>query len=105
MYLPFIRENLPHPFNLCSISANLDDCCTIRTEALDMNPSELNANIQFVVGAEGKPTAVIVDIHTWERILETLEDASDVTLAREMLASIEAAGGDLERAGFVPWLK
>ncbi len=26
-----------------------------------------NKDIQFVIGAEGKPTAVLVDIVTWER--------------------------------------
>lgn len=68
-----------------------------------MNLSDQHENIQYVVGAEGKPTAVIVDIRTWERILETLEDASDVALARDMLAAIDAAGGDLYQAGFVSW--
>ena len=59
--------------------------------------------IQFVIGAEGKPTAVLVDIATWERIIETLEDIEDLTLAKETLAVLDAAGGDLEKAGFLPW--
>jgi len=62
-------------------------------------------DIQFVIGAEGKPTAVLVDIATWERIIETLEDAEDLTLAKDTLAALDAAGGDLEKAGFVPWEK
>jgi hypothetical protein len=62
-------------------------------------------DIQFVIGAEGKPTAVLVDISMWEQILDALEDAEDVALVKEALASLDAAGGDLEKAGFVPWEK
>lgn len=62
-------------------------------------------DIQFVIGAEGKPTAVLVDIATWERIIETLEDAEDKTLAKETLAALDAAGGDPEKAGLLPWEK
>ena len=62
-------------------------------------------DIQFVVGAMGKPTAVLVNISTWERILEALEDAEDVALAKEALASLDSAGGDPEKAGFISWEK
>jgi hypothetical protein len=60
-------------------------------------------DIQFVIGAEGKPTAVLVDIATWEQIIKTLEDIEDLTLAKETLAVLDAAGGDLEKAGFLSW--
>jgi len=60
-------------------------------------------DIQFVIGAEGKPTAVLVGIATWERIIETLEDAEDLALAKETLAVLDAASGNLEKAGFLPW--
>ena len=59
--------------------------------------------VQFVVGSEGKPTAVLLDIATWERIVEALEDAEDLAIARQVLAELNAAGGDLEKAGFRPW--
>ena len=59
--------------------------------------------VQFVVGSEGKPTAVLLDIATWERIIEALEDAEDLAIARQALAELNAAGGDLEKAGFRPW--
>lgn len=58
-------------------------------------------DIQFVIGAEGKPTAVLIAIATWERIVESLEDAEDIALAKEALAALDAAGGDLEKAGFL----
>lgn len=61
--------------------------------------------IRFVVGPEGKPAAVLVDIATWERILDTLEDAEDIALVKETLVMLDAAGGDVEKAGFIPWEK
>jgi len=60
-------------------------------------------DVKFVVGNEGKPTAVLIDIALWERILDALEDAEDILLIKETLASIDAFGGDLEKAGFVSW--
>jgi len=60
-------------------------------------------DIQFVIGAKGKPTAVLIDIATWERIVESLEDAEDIALAKEALAALDAADGDLEKAGFLSW--
>jgi hypothetical protein len=60
-------------------------------------------DIQFVIGAEGKPTAVLIDIATWERILDALEDAEDIVLAKSVLATIDAVNGDLEKAGLLNW--
>ena len=62
---------------------------------------ELDA-LQFVVRADGRPTAVQVDIGTWRKIVETLEGAEDVNLAKEALAELEAAGGDPDKAS---WLR
>jgi len=59
--------------------------------------------VQFVVGAEGKPTGVLLDMAMWEHIIEALEDAEDVTVVRETLAALDAAGGDRVKAGFRPW--
>ncbi len=60
-------------------------------------------DIQYVVGAEGKPTAVLVDIAAWERIIRALEDAEDIALAKEALAALDAAGGVPGKAGFLNW--
>ena len=60
-------------------------------------------DVRFVVGNEGKPTAVLVDIALWERILDALKDAEDIILVKETLASIDAVGGNLEKAGFISW--
>ncbi len=66
---------------------------------MDLN----HRDVQFVVGSEGRPTAVIVDIALWERILGALEDAEDIELAKEALSALDIAGGDPERAGFLNW--
>jgi len=60
-------------------------------------------DIQFVIGTEGKPTAVLVDISMWEHILDALEDAEDVALVKEALAALDAVGGNLEKAGYRSW--
>lgn len=60
-------------------------------------------DIKFVIGSEGQPTAVLVDIVMWERILDALEDAEDVALAKEALAILDTADGNLEKAGFISW--
>jgi len=61
--------------------------------------------IQYVIGPKGKPTGVLVDLKTWEGILEALEEAEDIAIARDALAKLDAAGGDPEKAGFIPWEK
>ncbi len=64
-----------------------------------------NQDILYVVGAEGKPTAVLINITTWERILDALEDAEDAALVKESLAALNTAGGNLAQAGFISWHK
>lgn len=59
-------------------------------------------SIRFLVGSDGQPRAVQVEMPLWQRILDALEDAEDVTLARAALAELAAAGGDPEKAG---WLR
>ena len=61
--------------------------------------------IQYVIGSKGKPTGVLLDLKTWESILDALEEADDIVLAREALAKLDAAGGNPEKAGFIPWEK
>ncbi len=59
-------------------------------------------SIRFVVGPDGRPTAVQVNIDVWQQIIAALEDVEDVALARSALAELEAAGGNPEKAG---WLR
>ena len=60
-------------------------------------------DIQFVIGAEGKPTAVLVDIAFWEHILDILEDVEDTALVKETLALLDEAGSNQASAGFIEW--
>ena len=61
--------------------------------------------IQYVIGSKGKPTGVLVDLKTWEGILDALEEVDDIAVAREALAKLDAADGNPEKAGFIPWEK
>ncbi len=70
-----------------------------------MATPDLSNKVQYVVGAGGKPTAVIIDIETWEQIISALEDSEDIDIAREALAKFDEAGGDLKKAGYIPWEK
>jgi hypothetical protein len=63
----------------------------------------ITGQVQFVIGAEGKPTGVLLDIATWERVLHALEDAEDLAIAKQALAELAAAGGDPEKAGYLVW--
>jgi len=58
--------------------------------------------IRFVVGADGKATAVQVDLDVWQQIVAALEDAEDLAIAKAALAELDAAGGNPENAG---WLR
>jgi hypothetical protein len=73
-----------------------------------MSTSEISApivagQVQFVIGAEGKPTAVLIDIATWDRLMQALEDAEDLAIAKQALADLAAAGGDPAKAGYLVW--
>jgi hypothetical protein len=57
--------------------------------------------VRFLVGSDGRPTAVQVDMGLWQQIVDALEDAEDVALARAALDELAAAGGDPEKASWV----
>jgi len=60
-----------------------------------------NDTVRFLVGSNGRPTAVQVDMDLWQQIMDALEDAEDVALARAALNELAAAGGDPGKAGWV----
>jgi hypothetical protein len=59
-------------------------------------------SIRFLVGPDGQPGAVQVEMPLWQQIVDALEDADDVALSRAALVELAAAGGDPEKAG---WLR
>ena len=50
-----------------------------------MSINDLVESAQFIVGVKGKPTAVVLDIKLWDKILGMLEDVEDFKLARKRL--------------------
>jgi PHD/YefM family antitoxin component YafN of YafNO toxin-antitoxin module len=60
---------------------------------------------KYVVGADGKPTAVMLDLRTYRRLLERLEDLEDaLELDRAQRAAktfrpYEAIRAELKKAG------
>ena len=70
-----------------------------------MHETALLESVQFVVNADGKRSAVLVDVDVWEQILtllEDLEDAEEIRLAREEdeeSVAWERVKADLDRTG------
>ncbi|NPA30750.1 MAG: hypothetical protein GXO37_01970 [Chloroflexi bacterium] len=46
---------------------------------------------------------VVLSLEDWEALLEWLETLEGLDIARQALAQLRAAGGDRERAGWLPW--
>jgi PHD/YefM family antitoxin component YafN of YafNO toxin-antitoxin module len=64
---------------------------------------ELLKSVKYVVDAKGRPSAAVVDIAEWKRLLEWLEDEEDVSAAREALAELTAVDNDASNAGWLKW--
>jgi len=57
--------------------------------------------VQFVT-VDGRRLAVL-SADDWECLVEWLETLEDVSLAREARRTLQAAGGDREKAGWLRW--
>lgn len=57
--------------------------------------------VQFVT-VHGRRLAVL-DVEDWESLVEWLETLEDVSLAKEAHRTLQAAGGDRGRAGWLRW--
>ncbi len=72
-----------------------------------MNPpvvmTEVLQSVRFVIGPSGKPTDAVLDIETWDTLVDWLEDIEDARTVREAMRRLEAAAGDPRRAGLIPW--
>lgn len=58
-------------------------------------------SVQYI-SAKGKRFAV-VDMDDWEALLEWLETAEDIQIARKAYVELEAAHGSREQAGWLEW--
>ncbi len=65
-----------------------------------MENLDLLKNVQFVVGQDGRPSAVQMDIASWEASLDWLEDVEDRELIRAMLPKLRAGP---EASGALRW--
>lgn len=66
-----------------------------------MTALEALQSVQYVT-VNGRRVAVI-DVEEWEAIVEWLEDAEDLQLAKQARTELAAAGGNRERAGWRKW--
>lgn len=67
-----------------------------------MTITETLKDVKFVVGPDGQPTAALVDIAAWQRVVELLEEAEDQGLLRAYLARRRTAR-TAEETGLVSW--
>jgi hypothetical protein len=58
--------------------------------------------VQFVVGADGQPTAALVEITAWQMLVELLEQAEDQGLLRDYLTRRRTATSPAA-LGLIPW--
>lgn len=67
-----------------------------------MTLTETLREIKFVVGPDGQPTAALVEIALWQRLVELLEEAEDQGLLRSYLVRRRTARTP-EDLGLVSW--
>ena len=60
------------------------------------------SSVQYVTDSDGQRTGVLLDIGTWESLVEWIEDATDTQVAVKALTAMHAAGGP-EKAGWLAW--
>jgi hypothetical protein len=72
---------------------------------MDLNDMHkpINTKVQFVIGGEGEPTSVLVDIDTWNHIISVLKEAEDLVGAAQGSKKMDPDSWDLEKAGFKTW--
>lgn len=66
-----------------------------------MTGMETMQSVQFVT-VKGERLAVL-SVADWEALVEWVEHLEDRQIARSAFGELEAAGGDRERAGWLPW--
>lgn len=57
----------------------------------------------YVVGADGEPTAVLVDIAAWQAPIRRLEDMEDTEILREMAGDLAMLAEGRRPAGWKSW--
>lgn len=67
-----------------------------------MTLTDLQTTVQFVVGPDGQPTAALIDIASWRRVVALLEEAEDQGILRAFLDRRRTARTP-EDLGLIPW--
>ena len=57
----------------------------------------------YVMNADGQPEAVLVDIATWQMILEQLQDVADHQILSQALADLKLLASGTRPAGWKSW--
>ena len=57
----------------------------------------------YIVGPDGEPTAVLVDLATWRAIIDRLEDQEDLELLRASAEDLEALASGERPSGWKTW--
>ena len=66
----------------------------------------MNVEIQtptWLVGTDGKPVAVMIDIATWESILERLENQDDFAILQSYASDFESMAAGKDPTGWMAW--
>lgn len=67
--------------------------CWWKRQGGEMTVSEILESVRFVVDLKGNPSAAVVDMRTWEALLDMLEDVEDLEIVRERLSSWRSKEG------------
>lgn len=66
-----------------------------------MSGLEALQSVQYITVKDKR--LAVVDADDWESLIEWLETIEDVTIAKTAFATLKAAQGDRERAGWLRW--
>ena len=65
-----------------------------------MTVTEALASVEFIVGRDGKPRAVVLDIAAWRALIDWLEDVEDWSIVQAALPRLRMGP---EKAGLLRW--
>jgi len=68
-----------------------------------MTVFEALKSAQYVVDRNGRQTAVLLTMQSWQSLLYWIEGVADARIAAEALSALRAAGGRPEKAGWLAW--
>ena len=69
---------------------------SIKSPTHDHRPS-------YVMDADGRPEAVLIDIGTWKMILEKLEDVADIKILRHAATDLEMLSKGVKPPDWQSW--